>query len=77
MIEHADLADALSKGPPSPGNLAVPILAYGSLEVKLYTPTGTDARTPHARDEVYLGARGDGALVEGVFSALTRCLHDF
>src|SRR2546425_1279691 len=37
-VVHVSLADALSKGPPPPGNLAVPIFSRGSLVVELYTP---------------------------------------
>ena len=62
---HVDLADALSKGPPPAGNLAVPIFAHGSLEAELYTPDGHDAQTPHSRDEVYVVARGEGLFFDG------------
>ena len=34
-IVHVGLADALTKGPPPPGNLAVPIFSHGSLAVEL------------------------------------------
>jgi mannose-6-phosphate isomerase-like protein (cupin superfamily) len=68
------LAQALAKGPPSPGNLAIPIFAQGSLEVEMYTPDQIDIYTlepidpqkPHDRDEVYVVARGDGAFFDGV-----------
>jgi quercetin dioxygenase-like cupin family protein len=59
------LAEALSKGPPPPGNLAVPIFAHGSLEVELYTPRERDPQQPHDRDEVYLVARGTGTFFDG------------
>ena len=42
QVVHIGLADALSKGPPPPGNLAVPIFAHGSLVVELYSPSGSD-----------------------------------
>jgi len=60
-----DLANALRKGPPPPGNLAVPIFAHGSLVVELYTPVGHDPQKPHARDEVYFVARGKGQFFDG------------
>lgn len=60
------LVEAIAKGPPPPGNLAVPIFAHGSLEVEMYTPAGADRQTPHDRDEVYLVARGAGVLFDGV-----------
>ena len=60
------LAEALEKGPPPAGNLAVPIFAHGSLAVELYTPTGKDPQKPHTRDEVYFVARGNGFFFDGV-----------
>jgi hypothetical protein len=59
------LADALSKGPPPPGNLAVPIFAHGSLEVEMYQPAGSDPQTPHERDEIYVLARGRAIFFDG------------
>jgi quercetin dioxygenase-like cupin family protein len=61
----AGLTDALSKGPPPPGNLAVPIFSHGSLVVELYTPDGHDPQKPHTRDEVYFVARGKGLFFDG------------
>jgi mannose-6-phosphate isomerase-like protein (cupin superfamily) len=63
---HVSLADALRKGPPPEGNLAVPIFAHGSLEVEMYTPQGRDLQTPHTRDEVYVIARGRGVFFDGM-----------
>jgi len=62
---HVSLADALSKGPPPAGNLAVPVFAHGSLEVEFYTPHGHDPQQPHDRDEVYVVARGSGKFFDG------------
>ena len=62
---HVAINDALSKGPPPPGNLAVPIFAHGTLEVELYTPVDHDPQTPHTRDEIYIIARGSGFFVDG------------
>src|SRR5438309_8296182 len=64
-IAHVGLLDALSKGPPPPGNLAVPIFSHGSLVVELYTPVGHDPQKPHTRDEVYFVARGKGFFFDG------------
>src|SRR5688572_29694895 len=64
-IVHVGLADALTKGPPPPGNLAVPIFSHGSLVVELYTPVVHDPRQPHTRDEVYFIARGEGYFFDG------------
>lgn len=41
-VAHVSLTDAILKGPPPPGNLAVPIFAHGSLEVEMYQPRETD-----------------------------------
>ena len=65
QIVHVSLADALSKGPPPTGNLAVPIFSHGSLVVELYTPVGSDHQKPHTRDEVYFVTRGKGRFFDG------------
>jgi len=59
------LAEALSKGPPPQGNLAVPIFSHASLDVEMYTPRERDPQQPHDRDEVYLVARGRGVFFDG------------
>lgn len=64
-IVHVGLAEALAKGPPPPGNLAVPIFLHGSLVVELYTPVGHDPQKPHTRDEVYFVTRGQGFFFDG------------
>lgn len=60
------LMEALSKGLPPAGNLAVPIFSHGSLEVELYTPVDVDSQKPHDRDEVYVVARGRGFFFDGL-----------
>ena len=64
-ISHVSFADALAKGPPPAGNLAVPVFSNGSLEVELYTPQGHDPQKPHSRDEVYFVVRGTGRFFDG------------
>ena len=64
-IVHVGLADALTKGPPPSGNLAVPIFSHGSLVVELYSPVGHDPQKPHTRDEVYFVTRGKGFFFDG------------
>jgi mannose-6-phosphate isomerase-like protein (cupin superfamily) len=64
-IVHVGLAEALTKGPPPPGNLAVPIFSRGSLAVELYSPVGHDPQKPHTRDEVYFVTRGKGFFFDG------------
>jgi len=60
------LQEAIRKGPPPAGNLAVPVFAHGSLEVEFYMPTGNDPQQPHSRDEIYVVARGRGLFFDGV-----------
>jgi hypothetical protein len=62
---HFSLADALAKGPPPPGNLAIPVFGHGTLEAELYAPKGSDAQQPHARDEIYVVAQGTAAFFDG------------
>jgi mannose-6-phosphate isomerase-like protein (cupin superfamily) len=62
---NVSLEQALALGPPPAGNLAVPVFAHGSLEVEMYQPRGHDPQTPHARDEVYVVARGTATFFDG------------
>ncbi len=64
-IASVSLADALAKGPPPPGNLAIPVFSHGSLVVELYTPKDHDPQKPHTRDEVYFVIRGKGVFFDG------------
>ena len=57
--------EALTKGPPPAGNLAVPIFSRGSVEVELYTPKDHDPQKPHTRDELYFVVRGKGMFFDG------------
>jgi mannose-6-phosphate isomerase-like protein (cupin superfamily) len=43
----------------------VELFAHGSLSVEIYKPLGRDEQTPHARDEVYVVASGNGEFVNG------------
>jgi mannose-6-phosphate isomerase-like protein (cupin superfamily) len=38
---------------------------HGTLQVKMYRPAGQDTQRPHARDEIYVIARGSGWFVNG------------
>ena len=64
-VAQVGLAEALTKGPPPAGNLAVPIFAHGTLVAELYTPRGHDPQKPHERDEIYVVARGTGLFFDG------------
>jgi len=65
QVVHVSLHDALAKGPPPRGNLAVPIFSHGSLAAELYAPVGHDPQKPHSRDEVYFVTRGRGFFFDG------------
>lgn len=65
QVQCVSLADALAKGPPPAGNLAVPIFSHGSVIVELYTPVGRDPQKPHTRDELYFITRGTGLFFDG------------
>lgn len=64
-VVHFTLSEALAKGPPPAGNLAVPVFMHGSLELELYTPVGHDPQQPHLRDELYVVARGRSRFFDG------------
>ncbi|HVY05398.1 MAG TPA: cupin domain-containing protein [Burkholderiales bacterium] len=53
-----DLVAKIREGVPSAF-----VFERGSLQVKMYRPTGTDLQKPHTRDEVYVIARGSGTFV--------------
>jgi len=58
-----DALDAVSKikeGIPSTA-----CFEHGTLQVKMYRPAGRDPQKPHARDEIYVIARGSGWFVNG------------
>jgi len=42
------------------GQPFVTLFEHGTLSIELYAPRGIDAQTPHARDELYMIARGHG-----------------
>ena len=55
-----------AKQAPDPGRVSAKIFTHGSMEVRFYQPVGTDAQTPHDRDELYVVAAGSGQfMVDG------------
>ncbi len=62
---HITLEEAVARLPTPDGRRSVALFEHGSLQVKLYAPRGTDAQTPHTRDEIYVVARGEGWFVHG------------
>ena len=61
----ATVADALALLPGADGARFAKVLGHGSLLVEIYAPRGRDPQQPHARDEVYVVARGGGYFVNG------------
>jgi len=59
------LEEALDRLAEQVGERSVALFEHGSLLVKLYAPRGTDPQTPHARDEIYVVARGRGVFFDG------------
>ena len=47
------------------GERSAAVLSHGSMLVRFYAPPGTDKQSPHARDELYVVARGSGTFVRG------------
>lgn len=49
-----------SAAPLPPGRASALLLSHGSMQLRWYAPTGTDAQTPHTQDEIYIVASGHG-----------------
>ena len=62
---HLSLTRAESLLPTPEGKRFVGLFTHGTLEVELYAPRGNDPQEPHARDEVYVVARGKGIFFDG------------
>lgn len=56
----ASLADALARLPGPAGERFVRVMAHGSMSVEVYAPRGSDPQQPHAQDELYVVAAGQG-----------------
>ena len=57
--------EALARLPTSEGKLSTEIFRRGDLEIKIYSPHGTDPQKPHSRDEIYFVAHGEGLYICG------------
>ncbi len=55
--------EGLDTLPTEDGKRFTTVFKHGTLLVEVYAPRGTDAQQPHARDEVYVVARGRGEFV--------------
>lgn len=59
------IEEAMASVPTPQGERFAKVFTHGSLVVEMYAPRGTDAQTPHSRDEVYVVASGRGEFVSG------------
>ena len=57
------LSEARQTVPTKDGKASALQFEHGSLQVKIYSPKGTDPQTPHSRDELYVVASGTGQFV--------------
>ena len=57
------LAQGMAALPGPNGERSVAVLEHGTLQLKVYAPRGADPQQPHARDELYVVARGSGEFV--------------
>ena len=56
---HFALAQARS-APMTPNDISSLLLRHGSMTLEFYMPRGVDNQTPHAKDELYIIAAGEG-----------------
>jgi len=63
---HISVACALRRLETIYGVRSVTLFEHGGLQVKMYAPRGRDSQKPHARDELYVVARGSGVFFDGV-----------
>ena len=59
------LEESLGRLPGPNGVRFAELFAHGTLSVEVYAPRGSDPQRPHAKDEVYVVARGSGTFVCG------------
>lgn len=59
------VGEGLALLPGAAGERFVRLFEHGTLVVEVYAPRGHDPQQPHARDEVYVVASGEGEFVMG------------
>jgi mannose-6-phosphate isomerase-like protein (cupin superfamily) len=62
---HLPLARAEARLPGAGGAPFVELFRRGPLSVELFAPEDVDSQKPHAQDELYIVARGQGEFVNG------------
>jgi mannose-6-phosphate isomerase-like protein (cupin superfamily) len=58
------LANALNELAAAPDDYTV-LLSHGDARLLLFGPQGSDTQTPHAQDEIYIVASGNGTFRRG------------
>ena len=69
--------EGLARLPGPGGERFVQLFEHGSLTVEVYAPRGHDPQQPHARDEVYVVARGRGEFVSDSGGRVSFGPNDF
>lgn len=67
--KRVTIEEGLARLPTPEGKRFTTVFAHGTLLVEVYAPRGRDQQQPHARDEVYVVARGSGEFVSGYAEA--------
>jgi mannose-6-phosphate isomerase-like protein (cupin superfamily) len=63
---HISIEEGIARLQATTGTRSVPLFEHGTLLLKYYAPVGSDLQQPHARDEVYVIARGHGTFYDGM-----------
>ena len=62
-IRSVRRADALRRIPGPQAERSQEVFRHGGLQVKVYSPVGSDPQSPHSRDEAYVVIAGSGKFV--------------
>jgi mannose-6-phosphate isomerase-like protein (cupin superfamily) len=65
LKKRVSVAEAMAKLPGAGGERFATVLEYGTLDIEIYAPRGSDPQKPHTRDEVYFVVQGRGEFRNG------------
>jgi hypothetical protein len=71
LIRKADAATRENE----PGRPSALLLRHGTMTLRWYAPTGPDRQKPHAQDEIYVVASGQGSFALGRDEPGTRAVR--
>ena len=63
---HFTVAESIRQLPGPDGQRFAPLLSWGTCDLEIYAPRGTDPQKPHTRDEAYVVASGTGYFSSGL-----------